>query len=221
MREHIVIRRPEYVAGTAERPEVGVFTQASVRARPAPWGRIAAGDIVWMKWSGGPVVAQAKVAGYRQLESCTPDQLRLAVAGYTLHDLDAYWSSLAPRFHAVAVYLERERWLDEIVETASRSHGASWLVFEDAAARSAWLETRPAPKPLPRDPRGPRVAGARLRFLVFRRDGYSCQYCGRSAPEFPLHVDHIVPWSKGGATVFDNLRTACRACNLGKRDSHI
>jgi 5-methylcytosine-specific restriction endonuclease McrA len=45
-------------------------------------------------------------------------------------------------------------------------------------------------------------------------------YCGRRAPEDRLHIDHIVPWSKGGTTVFDNLRTACDVCNLGKGASY-
>lgn len=37
-----------------------------------------------------------------------------------------------------------------------------------------------------------------LRFEVFKRDSFTCQYCGRSAPEVVLEVDHIVPVSKGG-----------------------
>lgn len=55
-----------------------------------------------------------------------------------------------------------------------------------------------------------------LRFRVFQRDGYTCQYCGRSAPDVELHADHIVPRSKGGPDTLENLRTACRDCNLGK-----
>lgn len=82
MSEHICIRNPEYVAGTFARPEVGVFTQTSVGRPPVPWGRISAGETVWMKWTGGPVVARATVSGYRQIESCTPAQLRDAVAGF-------------------------------------------------------------------------------------------------------------------------------------------
>ena len=45
---------------------------------------------------------------------------------------------------------------------------------------------------------------------VFRRDGYRCRYCGREAP---LTVDHIILWEQGGATVADNLISACRRCN--------
>jgi len=56
----------------------------------------------------------------------------------------------------------------------------------------------------------------RLRFEVFKRDSFTCQYCGRSAPDVVLHVDHIQPVSKGGETTIMNLVTSCRDCNLGK-----
>ena len=59
----------------------------------------------------------------------------------------------------------------------------------------------------------------RLRFLVMKRDNFKCCMCGRSpatTPGLELHIDHIVPWSKGGETVIDNLQTLCSDCNLGK-----
>lgn len=55
-----------------------------------------------------------------------------------------------------------------------------------------------------------------LRFEVFKRDSFTCQYCGRSAPEVILQVDHIHPVSKGGTNDILNLITSCRDCNLGK-----
>ena len=58
--------------------------------------------------------------------------------------------------------------------------------------------------------------GKRLRFRVFERDGFVCQYCGKYPPEVILHVDHIVPVSKGGENEIENLLTACADCNLGK-----
>lgn len=61
----------------------------------------------------------------------------------------------------------------------------------------------------------------RLRFLVNRRDRFTCKACGRSPATHPrvvLHVDHILAWSKGGETVFDNLQTLCMECNIGKGD---
>jgi 5-methylcytosine-specific restriction endonuclease McrA len=58
--------------------------------------------------------------------------------------------------------------------------------------------------------------GKKLRFEVFKRDSFKCQYCGRSAPEVILHVDHIKPVKEGGTNDITNLITSCADCNLGK-----
>lgn len=58
----------------------------------------------------------------------------------------------------------------------------------------------------------------KLRFEVFKRDSFSCQYCGASAPDVVLHIDHIHPVSKGGDNDILNLITSCESCNNGKRD---
>lgn len=59
----------------------------------------------------------------------------------------------------------------------------------------------------------------RLRFMILMRDGFTCQSCGKSPVSergVVLHVDHIIPWSKGGETTPENLVTKCKQCNLGK-----
>lgn len=199
-----------------------MFTQTAVGRKPAPWGRIAPGERVWMKWTGGPVVATARVAGFRQLSDTTPSMLREAVSGFALHELEAYWSSLPGRFDGLAIFLTDETWLNEPLEVRGRSHGASWLVFNTEADRIRWLSAQPVTQPTPvRDPRGPRTAGPGVRFTVFRRDNFTCQYCGRRAPHVPLHVDHVIPRSQGGRTEIANLRTACSLCNLGKSDTPL
>ena len=59
----------------------------------------------------------------------------------------------------------------------------------------------------------------RLRYQIMRRDGFRCQLCGASqADGVKLHVDHIIPISKGGTSDERNLRTLCDRCNLGKGD---
>lgn len=63
-----------------------------------------------------------------------------------------------------------------------------------------------------------RALPPRLRFSVLQRDRFTCQYCGRKAPDVVLHVDHILPKSRGGTDVAENLKTACADCNLGKSD---
>lgn len=64
-----------------------------------------------------------------------------------------------------------------------------------------------------------RNINTRLRFKVLARDNFKCCACGASPakdPSVELHVDHIIPWSKGGETEIDNLQTLCSKCNLGK-----
>ena len=61
----------------------------------------------------------------------------------------------------------------------------------------------------------------RMRFLVMQRDNFKCCACGASPakdPSVELHIDHIIPWAKGGETIIDNLQTLCSKCNLGKSD---
>ncbi len=55
-----------------------------------------------------------------------------------------------------------------------------------------------------------------IRFEIFKRDKFTCQYCGKKAPDIILHVDHINPVSKGGTNDLLNLITSCVDCNLGK-----
>lgn len=117
------------------------------------------------------------------------------------------------------------------VDTYKRRYG-SWRkaleIFVDSANQATPQENLAksldtfaiSPLPLPRQ-RTQRDPSWRLRFLVNRRDRFTCRACGRSPANeigVVLHVDHIIPWSKGGETVLDNLQTLCQKCNLGKSD---
>ena len=64
-----------------------------------------------------------------------------------------------------------------------------------------------------------RIALAKkTRFEIFKRDSFTCQYCGKSAPSVILQVDHIMPVSNGGDNDISNLITSCLDCNQGKKD---
>ncbi|HQS38531.1 MAG TPA: HNH endonuclease, partial [Methylotenera sp.] len=56
----------------------------------------------------------------------------------------------------------------------------------------------------------------KIRFELFKRDSFQCQYCGRSAPDVILEPDHINPVSNGGDNELINLITSCFDCNRGK-----
>lgn len=60
-----------------------------------------------------------------------------------------------------------------------------------------------------------------IRWKVMQRDNFKCRICGASPStdsSVQLHIDHIVPWSKGGETTYENLQILWSKCNLGKGD---
>lgn len=61
----------------------------------------------------------------------------------------------------------------------------------------------------------------KTRFEVFKRDKFTCQYCGRMSPDVVLEVDHIKPVAEGGNNGMLNLVTACRDCNRGKGKTRL
>ena len=73
----------------------------------------------------------------------------------------------------------------------------------------------------PPPPKPKRDVSPGKRFDVLNRDKFRCAYCGLTAKETELHVDHIKAVSKGGSSEMDNLITACKDCNLGKHAKDI
>jgi len=64
-----------------------------------------------------------------------------------------------------------------------------------------------------------RAISEKLRLQVFKRDSYACVICGKSPAihrGIILHLDHKIPFSKGGDNSPENLRTLCNKCNLGR-----
>jgi HNH endonuclease len=56
----------------------------------------------------------------------------------------------------------------------------------------------------------------RTRFEIFKRDRFTCAYCGQTPPNVLLECDHVVPRAAGGSDEIENLITACQDCNRGK-----
>lgn len=56
----------------------------------------------------------------------------------------------------------------------------------------------------------------KVRFEILKRDRFTCQYCGITAVDHLLHVDHVKPVAEGGSDDPLNLVVSCRDCNLGK-----
>lgn len=55
-----------------------------------------------------------------------------------------------------------------------------------------------------------------IRRQVIERDGYYCVYCDEDLRSAEIHLDHVIPESKGGLTTVDNLQVTCRRCNTAK-----
>jgi len=62
------------------------------------------------------------------------------------------------------------------------------------------------------------AASKKIRFEIFKRDGFKCAYCGKAPPVVTLELDHIEPKAKGGKDDINNYLTACFDCNRGKGD---
>ncbi|WP_244909802.1 HNH endonuclease [Gordonibacter pamelaeae] len=61
-----------------------------------------------------------------------------------------------------------------------------------------------------------------MHYDVLHRDGFHCVRCGRGREDgVKLHVDHIVPVSRGGESVMGNLQTLCEVCNCGKGNRYL
>ncbi len=91
----------------------------------------------------------------------------------------------------------------EIVENGrGELHSASQTIPFPSVIRLSYLIRRPRP----------RVKLTRRE--VFRRDNYTCQYCG--VQTHSLTMDHVVPRHRGGQHTWTNLVSACPACNRRK-----
>ena len=58
----------------------------------------------------------------------------------------------------------------------------------------------------------------KMRFSIYKRDGYRCRKCGVSKRHAQLEIDHIIPIAKGGKSTYNNLQTLCHRCNVEKGD---
>lgn len=134
-----------------------------------------------------------------------------------MRNLKCVWDSLGrqPRYNDMA-----KPFSDYDIRAYTNRYG-SWNNALDAFAEfieRGGMKKEAKPKNRKRS-RASRSVSKGMRFDIFKRDKYKCVICGRSPatePQLTLHVDHIVPLSKGGETTLSNLQTLCSECNLGK-----
>ena len=143
----------------------------------------------------------------------TATDIRNGYSKYTLNTYTRHFGGWRGALHAFIDWINTEK--AEIIHPESE---------ETQNNRKNTIQSPIAPS-VPNNPYITRTTtrdiNLRLRFKVMHRDNFKCCACGASPAKDPsvvLHVDHIIPWAKGGETTMDNLQTLCSKCNLGKSD---
>jgi hypothetical protein len=219
--QHSAGTRQEHRAGT--RQEHSAVTREAYTAH----GRFNGATLAYRFGGWGQALAAAGLppTGYRYVR----DEA-------LFENLAAAWRSLGRQpvmadmhpaagvsLHGPGTYQKRfGSWNAALLRFSAYRDGSDWRSGSRGDARARRPQP-PAPSPEEKGgtatARSRRIPGWRLRARVLLRDHSTCQMCGASPakdPQTVLHVDHIVPWSKGGETVEANLRTLCAACNVGR-----
>lgn len=68
---------------------------------------------------------------------------------------------------------------------------------------------------------GRKKVSNRVRFAIFKRDSFTCRYCGRKPPQVRLELDHVIARAEGGPESAENYATACSECNAGKGSDDV
>lgn len=122
-----------------------------------------------------------------------------------------------------SIFRDARGWI-AVISTTQGKRKRRALDYPDAKRKLAELKREhrailPAEyRPWRRIDGDPKYRGIRpsRRFSVLERDGFRCVYCGASAKDARLTVDHRIAVANGGTDALDNLVTACEECNLGK-----
>lgn len=136
----------------------------------------------------------------------TATDIKNGVSKYSLHTYERRFGSWRKALEFFVTYVNGEQEVEKPAEIDSGIPPVSVEVSQTERTDPIAHKTK-------------RDISLRTRFLVMKRDNFKCCMCGRSPATtngLELHIDHIVPWSKGGETVIDNLQTLCSDCNLGK-----
>lgn len=220
--EHISIRDPNYVAGSAGKPEVKVFCQTNHRHQPIDDDILKSGQKVYMKWAGGPIVASSKLVSWHSgfFENGNINKLRELTVGTNLFSLNNYWTYVSQKVNGfyTVIHLGDEEWLEKLLYPRTKSYGSSWIYLDKMIKKIQWLSINHEPER--KNDIGRNIPSS-LRFFILKRDNFTCQYCGRKAPYVELHIDHIIPWSKVKEHKIENLAVSCKDCNLGKSNKEL
>ena len=194
--------------------EFGKYSKSTFQRRFGSWNEAlkAAGLNPFERLLGS---SKARISEYACLEEIeriwielgrqpTATDIRKGCSKFSIHAYERRFGSWRKALEFFVSYMNEERELETPVK----------IVNPKAISE----KTQKPDSPIPAH-KTKRDISLRMRFIVFKRDDFKCCLCGRSPATtsgLELHVDHILPWSKGGETTIDNLQTLCSDCNLGK-----
>jgi len=140
---------------------------------------------------------------------------------YLMNTLDKSYSAISGKAHtlriAIGAGVKGRPMIEGITATEARRSGVTQKLPVLHAVRlmlcpsSRTMGTQSMGRSA-RRPNGSTRRWRKIREIILRRDQYTCQYCGQDADT----VDHVVPISKGGNDLPDNLVAACARCNYSK-----
>ena len=190
---------------------------------PLALDEAARGSFTWYEVEGGGSFATCSVSGNAAKIAGDGDVLTPLIVRDVLF-LPSKWCEEGQRCLDVSCPLNKTT--DATLEKEyGKGIPPSWRKISEKLGRSlalATTEEKPArSKVNGHETRAIRAARTplkpRTRWRILTRDGFRCCVCGRTPNDgITLHVDHVVPVSKGGSNQDDNLQTLCQDCNLGK-----
>jgi hypothetical protein len=115
---HVAIQRREWTVG--DLLDKDVLCRCSIRPIP-PFDRVEPGDTVFLKWTGGPIIALAKVRRSASLEYSDIEEVRELCKGYSLYELEDVKGVHPP------------------IVPKARSMGSGWIILNTPEKERMWL----------------------------------------------------------------------------------
>ncbi|MGH2785017.1 MAG: hypothetical protein ACRDJ1_07130 [Actinomycetota bacterium] len=144
--DHVLIRKLEHLTGSQTGPRLGYAVEIRDRKGPAHKSGAFESDVVHIQLYGGLFVARAQVKIGWIGEYFGVDEVRARTRGSLLHDVEEFWAGRPRVGYAAVAELVQERWLPAPFWAGPRTYGYEWVVLEDDAKRSSWLDPKEPPR---------------------------------------------------------------------------
>lgn len=141
--EHVVIRALEHLSGDESGPRIGYGIETRDRPGPAYKGGVFSDDAVWVQLRGGLFVARARVKIAWRGEYSRIDEIRARCPGFPAPE--SFWIGRPRAGYAVVATLDVERWIEPFW-AGPRTYTYEWIVLENEAKRSSWLNAKEPPR---------------------------------------------------------------------------